>query len=185
MSTPHLLLDYDRAEDVPTVGEVRAGRNARQWLQGAPAHLRTLWADAVRPLWVEAIAERLGRAGYAVASAELAVSTNGWHGRVRLDRDPPSLVHVVALQLVCGSDPGRESCNLQRATEAEAFPALAARRLMDPRTWAAERPADEATARAVLDWLVRVEARGAWWLDRWQVLYQPNPARERGKGAGE
>lgn len=135
--TWHLLLDYDSADAVPgyrLVGGVALPDQAN-------AH--------------HIIRKRLARAGYKVTAWSFERSTNGWHAKVSLDRPPDSPMEVVALQAVCGSDPLRESCNVQRARMAEHVADSAAH--------------PDAT---------RVERDAAdFWLQRWNVLYRPNPNR--------
>lgn len=124
-----LLLDYDRETDIPG------------WAL-YPGH-SALESDRI-DRWGEVLAKRLARAGYELDGFGLERSTNGWHGTVYITPPTSSRIETVALQLVCGSDPLRESCNVQRA-----------------------RVCDSGTV-------------SDFWLERWNVLYAPNPSRREG-----
>jgi hypothetical protein len=96
------------------------------------------------------LAARLERAGYAISGWEALASTNGWHVKVRLQPSPASPIETVALQAICGSDPLRESCNIERARTVQLW-------LVD-----ADRAEPEAAD---------------FWRKRWNVLYEANPER--------
>ena len=153
-----LLIDYDRAEDVPGM---RSGSSF--WAIPDPDD-----CGAVAPLRVVEIVDgppevercrviltkRLARAGYEITGWDFADSTNGWHLKMRVDPQPAP-IEAVALQAICGSDPSRESCNIQRAREVE--------------RWA--RDAEEGGSKIG-------HAAAEFWRSRWNVLYQPNPQRK-------
>lgn len=67
----------------------------------------------------------LRRAGYRVVwySQVRSPSGKGWHLEIRVKPRPRSYVVVTALQLLLGSDPFREACNMNRAQIAPALPA--------------------------------------------------------------
>ncbi len=160
---PDLLIDYDYAHDVP--GMI---------VSNVPVHTGPVFNpdgsapgpdDEVYALEIvngppdvercrEVLTKRLARAGYEITAWEFTDSTNGWHLKIRLNPSPAP-VESVALQAVCGSDPLRESCNIQRAREVE--------------RWA--RDAEEGGSD------VGREA-AEFWRTRWNVLYQPKPERE-------
>lgn len=60
---------------------------------------------------------RLWRAGYRAVTVleQRSPSGHGWHVQVVVDPVPRTAMEVTALQAVLGSDPNRESCNVQRA----------------------------------------------------------------------
>lgn len=181
----HLLLDYDRAADIP--GATLAGTDD--------------WKDPPEPgydpptsgVWLEIIAKRLRRAGYAVKVASLARSTNGWHGKVQLDRKPRSPMEIVALQAMLGSDPLRESCNIQRARVLERMDLeMGIARLVSDAESALHREETEllAAAELVIELrrLLEVWPRNglaSFYRDRWNTLYQPNPRRRKTNGPSE
>ncbi len=151
-----LLLDYDRAQDVP--GMVAPGGSF--W--ASPNHGGMIGHPPVRvveivegPPDVERLhtilTKRLARAGYEIVAWEFQKSTNGWHGKVRLN-PTPAPIEAVGLQAVCGSDPLREACNLQRAREVE--------------RWARETEEGGSDIG---------HAAAEFWRTRWNVLYQPKP----------
>lgn len=74
--------------------------------------------DAGRPRPSDAeLAALLARAGYSIVRRVEYVSGGG-EGRhliLSLDPEPATPMEIVALQAVCGSDPFREACNVQRA----------------------------------------------------------------------
>ena len=158
--TWHLLLDYDRPEAVPG------------WPCGPLAvPLSRACADI--------LAARLSRAGYAVTAFSFEPSTNGWHGKVELSPAPKSPMEIVALQAVCGSDPLRESCNVQRAREVMGLVEYAAT-VLDDALDNLSPPRDIPAVAVVRKFLAGCMAGpGAFWLDRWNVLYAPNPQRKR------
>ena len=154
---PDLLIDYDRAQDVP--GMVRG---PAVWASSTSTFIVNPFLalevadgppDEDRAMWI--LAARLNRAGYEITAYEWRESTNGWHLKIELDPHPAP-IEAVALQAICGSDPKRESCNIQRAREVERWA-----RLMD----------DSGTD-------IGREARN-FWSGRWNVLYQPNPSRKK------
>lgn len=171
--TWHLLLDYDEPEAVP-------GCDVREW--GLPSPVT----------WREAIGLRLGRAGYDVVATCFERSTNGWHGKVELEPAPGSPMEIIALQAVCGSDPMRESCNVNRAREVQNLGAYAAGVLLrelatnppafpggvtfDNGEWVSERTAQLLLEAALA---LRGAAQDSFWLDRWNTLYKPNEQRRR------
>lgn len=165
--TWHLLIDYDGPEQVP---------GAMTWPVGSTSP-RVENPDPAK--WREVIAARLVRAGYAVTASCFEASTNGWHGKLELDPAPGSPMEIVALQAVCGSDPLRESCNVQRAREVQSMGAYAARVLLrEVGPIAAVHPSGE----IVLAFLRgRLAGPDSFFLDRWNTLYKPNPARRRGE----
>lgn len=59
----------------------------------------------------------LRRAGYRLQwlSQTRSPSGTGWHLEAQVSPMPRRAVEVVALQVLLGSDPAREACNLQRA----------------------------------------------------------------------
>jgi hypothetical protein len=63
----------------------------------------------------------LKRAGYRVLKVRLdrSPSGRGWHWQIQVSPCPRSCMEVVALQAVLGSDPGRESVNIQRAARVD------------------------------------------------------------------
>lgn len=170
--TWHLLLDYDDEEQVPGARDQRVP-------DSAAAH--------------GIIKKRLARAGYRVGAWSFERSTNGWHAKVELDPAPSSPMEIVALQAVCGSDPSRESCNVQRAREVQALGAYAAQVLaaeLDKegdniaarlRAVAAELDVDPdvvlGAVKAFL-WVRGIES-DSFWIDRWNTLYAPNPNRRK------
>lgn len=177
--TWHLLLDYDTPEAVPGSSEVE-----RKPLVANPGGKVVAWdVDMVAipaPGACRAeIARRLTRAGYAVAAFAFEPSTNGWHAKVELDRAPTGPLEVVALQAICGSDPLRESCNLERARAVQDMGAHAAGVLlreldaMPAMPEVCRKPAD--ILRVFLQ--TRISGPDSFWLDRWNVLYANNPNR--------
>lgn len=60
------------------------------------------------------------RAGYAIValSERRSPGGKGWHLTMELDPRPRTMVEVVALQAICGSDPWREAVTLYRSREA-------------------------------------------------------------------
>ena len=170
--TWNLLLDYDRLEDVPGAARVAFG-------EGGAREVRYDIPSAA--VWRQVIAARLLRAGYSVTATCWEPSTNGWHAKIELDPAPSSPMEIVALQAVCGSDPLRESCNVQRAREVQTMGAYAARVLLAELLRTNGVP--EASVSFVEPLRVFLEARAAgpdsFWLERWNVLYKPNPARRR------
>lgn len=152
-----LLIDYDHAQDVPG-----ALRGPAVWASSPSALVTNPFLalelddgppDVDRLMWI--LAARLLRAGYEVTAYDFRPSTNGWHLLIAVEPHPAP-VAVVALQAICGSDPKRESCNLQRAREVE--------------RWARE--ADESDDGAPSE-------AAAFWSTRFNVLYEPNPKRKR------
>ena len=147
-----LLLDYDRDHDVPGMilphGPFWAGADETD---GAPLRVIEIMDGEPDPhMALHILTARLERAGHTVTDFDMGRSTNGWHMKLRLDPRPSSCVEAVALQAILGSDPLRESCNLQRAREVDA--------------WGDGGPL----------------GRGpVFWRDRWNVLYRPNAARRR------
>jgi len=74
----------------------------------------------------------LRRAGYAIVGRVLrrrSASRRGWHLVVRTRPRPRSLMELVALQAVCGSDAYREACNVARARVAPRMEAYWRRRV--------------------------------------------------------
>lgn len=134
-----LLIDYDRAQDIP-------GNDPWEG-EPVPERLHTI------------LARRLARAGYRIEEWEFRTATNGWHVKIRLD-PTPAPIEAVALQAICGSDPSRESCNLQRARDVE--------------QWAREVKEEEEKGGTGMG-----QAAAEFWRTRWNVLYQPNPERKR------
>ncbi len=132
----HLLLDYDREEDVP---------GARDLPRDPADYARSV------------LAKRLARAGYSITAFELIRSTNGWHAQVALDPQPSGPMEAVALQAVCGSDPLREACNVQRARAVE--------------TW--DDPGGVAE---------QYQSAYGYWRRRFNTLYRPNPNRRKVTG---
>lgn len=70
---------------------------------------------------------RLRRAGFRIVRLvkRRSPSGKGWHLVVRVAPRPESFAVVVALQLLLGSDPMREACNLRRAIVLPRMPAWA------------------------------------------------------------
>lgn len=60
------------------------------------------------------------RAGYAIValSERQSPGGKGWHLTLELEPRPRTMVEVVALQAICGSDPWREAVTLYRSREA-------------------------------------------------------------------
>lgn len=151
-----LLLDYDFPENIPGMvyGPVFPSTDP-DYTKGPPHPT----SDAVRvykgPPDVERLhtilTKRLARAGYEIAAWDFRKSTKGWHAKIRLTPSPAP-IEAVALQAVCGSDPLREACNLQRAREVE--------------RWA--RQTEEGGSDIG-------HAAAEFWRTRWNVLYQPKP----------
>lgn len=149
-----LLIDYDFAQDVP--GTTTGGPVWYALTDGRSIHAIEVEdgpPDMERCRTI--LGKRLARAGYEIAAWEFTESTNGWHVKIRLTPSPAP-VEAVALQAVCGSDPLRESCNVQRAREVE--------------RWA--RQTEEGGSDIG-------HAAAEFWRQRWNVLYQPNPERKR------
>ncbi len=152
---PDLLIDYDRAQDVPGML-----RGPAVWAESSDAlsgdnpflALEVREGDPDVDRCMSILAARLNRAGYEIVAYEWTNSTNGWHLKVELDPHPAP-IESVALQAICGSDPKRESCNVQRAREVE--------------RWARELDGTDIGREAV-----------EFWRTRWNVLYQPNPSRK-------
>ncbi len=151
-----LLIDYDRAQDVPGMVKIGPPRYAVDGFERGQIRVVEIEEGEPEPGKVHTILfRRLSRAGYRITGWEFVKSTNGWHAKVRLSPHPPP-IEAVALQAICGSDPLRESCNLERA-------------------------------RAVEKWAREMEENGhdsgheaaAFWRERWNVLYHPNPNRKR------
>lgn len=69
------------------------------------------------PLPKRVIRRRLERAGFRLVwlRRRKSPSGKGWHLVVRVAPRPRSPEAVIALQLLLGSDPSREACNLSRA----------------------------------------------------------------------
>jgi hypothetical protein len=191
--TWHLLLDYDSAAAVP--GAVT--RNGLVDPLPMPMPMRTH----------DVIAARLKRAGYAVTAWSFEPSTNGWHAKVELDPPPTSPLEIVALQAVCGSDPSREACNVQRARELENMDVRALlmrlRRALWLRWPRSEWPARAAAGALTLNEMIADDLLGdvesallrgfpafdttvEFYRDRWNTLYTPNPNRRKvPNGEGE
>ncbi len=149
-----LLIDYDYIEDVPGMrvggspfwpGEVEGEDHPVIEIYDGPPDRERLHTI---------LTKRLARAGFAIKGWSFQESTNGWHLKIRLDPHPAP-VESVALQAVCGSDPLRESCNIQRAREVERW----ARETLEGGTDGAREAVE-------------------FWRTRWNVLYQPKPERE-------
>jgi hypothetical protein len=189
--TWHLLLDYDSAAAVP-------GAFTRGGLTDPiPSPMRTH----------DVIAARLKRAGYAVTGWSFEPSTNGWHAKVELDPPPTSPLEVVALQAVCGSDPSREACNVQRARELEGMDVRALLLRLRLALWVrwprSDWPARAAAGDLRPDEMVADDLLGEvetallagfpasddaveFYRDRWNTLYAPNPNRRKvPNGEGE
>ena len=170
--TWHLLIDYDHAESVP------GGRDGRYLWPAVP--------DAAKAR--EICAKRLERAGYELVAWCFEQSTNGWHAKAELRPAPRSPMEIVALQAICGSDPLRESCNVQRAREVMGLVEYAAT-VLDSALAGLKLPngipgypGSDALAyvTVVRKFLAGCMAGpGSFWLDRWNVLYAPNPQRKR------
>ncbi len=152
-----LLIDYDHTRDVPGMMD-----GPEQFVDPGPPYkaggftcvtIREGPPDTERLRAI--LTKRLARASYDISGWEFGPSTNGWHLKIRLD-PRPAPIESVALQAVCGSDPLRESCNVQRAREVE--------------RWARE--IEEGGGD------IGREA-AAFWRTRWNVLYQPNPSRKK------
>lgn len=149
-----LLLDYDRDHDVP--GHLGAVLDARAWTElGQPIRpIRCVEIHDGPPDPKKArhiLARRLERSGHTITGWEWSRSTNGWHVKLRIEPRPKGPIETVALQAILGSDPLRESCNLQRAREVEVVAEIAG--------------GDAAK----------------FWRERWNVLYRPNPNRQKVK----
>lgn len=67
---------------------------------------------------------RLRRAGYEIAGIwrRPSPSGEGEHITIELAPEPASEMEIVALQAVCGSDPFREACNVQRVRNLDRVP---------------------------------------------------------------
>lgn len=149
-----LLLDYDRDHDVP--GQLGVTLNAYTAL-GEPIRCVEIHDGPPDPERVRHIhAARLQRAGFSITGWSWSNSTNGWHVKIRLAPQPESPLETVALQALLGSDPLRESCNVQRAREVDA--------------WERHYAGDDTPAG---------QAAIQFWRDRWNVLYRPNPNRKK------
>jgi hypothetical protein len=127
-----LLLDFDRSQDVPGAATPRAWEVLNRTSGERRAILTNpdspklyakrydvvpLIGAPVDPDWKVAesiLTRRCYRAGFVVMEFEHTGSTNGWHVKMRV-HPRPDPVAAVALQAILGSDPLRESCNLQRA----------------------------------------------------------------------
>lgn len=68
---------------------------------------------------------RLRAAGYQVKSYRAMRSRRHAHVVVVVKPQPRTLVEIIALQLLCGSDPDREANNLRRAKSLRRMPAWA------------------------------------------------------------
>lgn len=176
MSAPatwHLLLDYDRPQDMPGTG--------RDAVDGYVVRVGK---------WHAVIRKRLARAGYIVDTALLERSTNGWHGRVRLDVPPRSPMEVVALQAMLGSDPSRESCNIQRARELErhdhreSVARLVSDIEADTQSGAHAVRLERYARRLLRSW---EDSASPWsfFRERYNTLYKPNPRRKRTDGTSK
>ena len=128
-----LLLDFDTDRDIPGAVETRAWEVLNRTTGGRRAILTNpdspkiyarryrviplIGAPAAEPDWKTCesiLTRRCYRAGFVVMDFEHSGSTNGWHVKMRV-HPTPDPVAAVALQAILGSDPLRESCNLQRA----------------------------------------------------------------------
>lgn len=155
-----LLIDYDRVQDVPgmvtgppfwatantsTSGRPESPVRVLEVIEGPPdvAALHSI------------LTARLARSGHEILAWDFRGATNGWHLKIRLD-PTPAPIETVALQAILGSDPLRESCNLQRAREVE--------------RWALD--AEEGGSEIG-------HAAATFWRQRWNVLYRPNPERKK------
>lgn len=152
-----LLIDYDRAQDVPGMVLPTPPFWAKRAPYGSYDVARVVEVvegppDVDRLYTI--LTARLARSGYMVDAFDFRDSTSGWHLKIRLDSHPSPL-EAVALQAICGSDPSRESCNLQRARGVE--------------QWAREVEQDGTGIG---------HAAAEFWRTRWNVLYQPNPTRK-------
>lgn len=77
--------------------------------------------DAGRPRpTVSQLTGLMRRAGYRIValSERRSPGGKGWHLTLTLDPKPRTMVEVVALQAICGSDPWREAVTLYRSREA-------------------------------------------------------------------
>lgn len=74
--------------------------------------------DGGRPLRLAVLVQRLARARRSMLrmAQRRSPSGKGWHLWVWVRPAPRSAQEVVALQLLCGSDPEREAYNLNRAS---------------------------------------------------------------------
>lgn len=77
-------------------------------------------APTVPWLW-----RRLQRAGYRIVAMGMrrSPSGRGWHGWIYVSPRPWSRAEIVALQLLCRSDPKREARNLYRSRRMRGQPA--------------------------------------------------------------
>lgn len=73
--------------------------------------------DDGRPLRVAELVRRLARGGRKLVALGQRRSPggHGWHLWIRVRPAPRTATETVALQLLCGSDPARESYNMNRA----------------------------------------------------------------------
>lgn len=87
------------------------------WFRGSLALVKVDIDQGMRRPRVGDIMLRLRRAGYAPVwmMEKRSRSGKGWHLAIKVKPTPPNPEAVVALQAILGSDPNRESCNLQRA----------------------------------------------------------------------
>lgn len=179
--TWHLLLDYDSPAQLP--GAVRPSVEAAYVVEPVS------WPTAR-----EIVAMRLSRAGYRITASSFERSTNGFHVKLELEPAPGSPMEIVALQAVCGSDPLRESCNVQRAREVEAMDVRCmASRLLAAVNRLLESPPNQPGGRSDhagyalrLQYIIEAALEDGWppdqaaadfFRDRWNTLYKPNPNR--------
>ena len=155
-----LLIDYDHTQDVPGAFYGKPSWSMEPDPDRGRGLFETHWVrihkgppDVAR--LHDILAARLSRSGHVILAWDFRGATNGWHLKIRLD-PTPSPIEAVALQAILGSDPLRESCNLQRAREVE--------------SWA--RDAEEGGSEIG-------HAAATFWRERWNVLYKPNPERKK------
>lgn len=180
--TWHLLLDYDVDLAVPGAALEGVAFNDEQ---GRACVTTRVEVNAAR--WREIIGSRLALAGYKVTATSWERSSNGWHAKLELDPAPDTPLEVIALQAVCGSDPKREACNVQRARYVEANPARAAYRLIGAlEGFQYLDDYDRITAANIVH-MLRAELEAGKWRDpgmeffagRFNTLYRTNPNRKR------
>lgn len=107
----HCQFENDPEQRAMLVKDVRA---ARVRVVPPRAVLVDLDALGLRPWQMK---WRLMQAGYRVRSMRIYRSTTKRHRHVvfTVSPRPRTLIEVIALQLLCGSDPAREANNLRRA----------------------------------------------------------------------
>lgn len=175
--TWHLLLDYDTPQAVPGACEGSA-----KAMPGAPGAYDVDMVAVPAPSYCrEELERRLSRAGYKVAAFSFELSTNGWHVKVELSPAPRWPLEIVALQAVCGSDPLREACNVQRAREVQSTPGYIAGMLHAALSAAVPAGCRPSGYSALLSQLAELDDLDPmrFFRDRWNTLYKPNPNRRR------